>query len=44
MEEIPFGATTEVYEAQSLSLSMALRSVSCALSLLVRYRPTHVHG
>ena len=44
MGETPSGATVEVYEAQSSSVSMASRSVSCTLSLPVQYRATHVPG
>ena len=38
------GATVVVYKAQSSSVSMASRSVSCTLSPPVQYRPTHVRG
>ena len=37
-------ATAEVCEAQSSSVSMAFRSVSCTQSLPAQYRPTHVPG
>ena len=44
MGETPFGVRTEVYEAQSSSVSMAFRSVSCTLSLPIKYQTTHVPG
>ena len=44
MDETPSGATVEVYDAQSSSVSMASRIVSCTLSPMVQYRPTHVTG
>ena len=44
IDETPSGATAEVYEAQSCSVSMASRRVFCTLSLPVPYRLTHVPG
>ena len=38
MDETPPGATAEVYEAQSSSMPMAFRSVSCTLPLPAQYR------
>ena len=44
MDETPSSAAAVVYDAQSSSVSMASRSVSCTLSLPVQYRLTHVPG
>ena len=44
MPTTPSGTTAEGYEAQSSTLPMASRSVSCSLSLPLQYWPTHIPG